>query len=560
MNKVVTQSWRPYFLKKRKNKSYFKGLAGKKRKIGALLAKYARISLVKFLFTLLFLFSLQILANAPFLSDQQQILSQQYINEPHVQEILSNLCEAKELNQGEYKNLKDDFCSQDSVDQVASVFGARGDQLMQVVSTMYAMFFGSGDTKIKRKNLKATATTSPAKSSPESPEELTDWCAKIPMATQAVAKVAQQSIVAITPFSQQGNHHLKQSLIDVSTLHQGRRVSALMESSGYASTATCYGGYIAAGGYIDKKAWMKMGASIFLGSYTGAKAKKHQKYKKSLEYVASQLPGKGACNPVTDNRCYCAYPQHQKTPYCNDADFLKAARSGQILLSCINQQGQVDPQCQCLHSQSCINRHYQDFTQQISMEDYSDIGSHFSRTLPPTTNGGKLSFAKLQHTTPRQLAMAQAFINENENLIPIEESPTLSPKEQQIAHILKTGGVPTPLLASLSQEIKKNLSPQKSFPQQNKRLSLTQKTTSPQYKKNRQSSRNSLSLHDDNYDSKQLLNSIKKTTSPSNTGNKVLHFKKEALKRNADINQSPYSIFKIISARYSNKLFYLVSP
>ncbi|MBP9674673.1 MAG: hypothetical protein KBD63_06215 [Bacteriovoracaceae bacterium] len=406
------------------------------------------------------------------LNDEDQIISQEYVNDTYLNQKLEEQCQASQFDyqnkKGKEKtaDLQEDYCDPANI----KVLGKTADKMIDAVASAYSLFVSSSASMSSLKgkggsSATQTTVTQAGDKASKVKKEMPVACDIIPGAGTIVAKALNEvgnpqglfaknsdspSVMDISPGATQAIEQTEQESTEPSQreaffmgalTHRSRARSAAVQGSTFAATASCYGIAIAAGAAPDAKTWIKLGASTMLGAFYGSKAITHQKYKKIMEQMGDDFPGKGACNPITEKLCYCNQPEHaQDEKYCQA--FITQRENETRPQNCVNNLMQVDARCECLRTNTCMDS---SFYHSFNASGFGGIYSGFLKD-----NGG---FLRGQTNTEKGLALlqgnlngAQRFFEQNKDKIPDEwKKIKLNADQTRVAQALNKMGVPTPV-------------------------------------------------------------------------------------------------------------------
>lgn len=312
------------------------------------------------------------------LTDQQKVMSESYVHEGLSQRKKEELCEGNE-----------DACS----GETASVFGETEDQIVGALAKAYAMVIGTGDGKVEM-GPGAEEMKKAQEAGKETAEnrEVNDYCKYIAVAGEAVGTVKQQMDQKnLDDAPVNADTAQKELLYKAARSHGTRAETAKIQTYSWGGTATCYVGMIAYSAYTGgagsagttaKDLGLKLGASVVLAGFYGKLIGEHEDYEKKVNDIADQMPGKGECNPINQLNCYCAQPETEYDPqYCVPGLHEKELQTGDVRITCIDQQMKSDPQCLCAESGSCLDKKF--------VTDLSGLGlgSNFVKTNADTMAG-----------------------------------------------------------------------------------------------------------------------------------------------------------------------------
>ncbi len=307
--------------------------------------------------------------------------------------------------------------------------------MVKALSKMYAMFVGTGGGKLETKDGKGT----------------TDKCKYIPAATEMVAMGTQQSKqqqiqnAPIQPGSEQ-----KERLYQAARSHEARADTAKLQTYGWGGTTACYAAMIPMAGVKPDTSYMvKMGAAGVLTLFYKQQWDAHQEYHDKVMAIADKLSGKGTCNPVSENQCFCAQPETTNdAEYCLPSAAARArAKYGKVLMNCLDRNLKRDEACNCLATDSCYDAEF--------MQLFGGAGGGGSiapYTIKPIKDlsRGSLGTGGLSGANARgQGARARRILKDLDGKIPFNRS--LTPSQQKVAkELAKRFGAPAALAAHVA--------------------------------------------------------------------------------------------------------------
>ena len=256
------------------------------------------------------------------LTDQDKQLSENYVDQVAANKILKEKCSgdmAQVCNgqEGNHKVMGMDPSFVKALTQAYATIGAVGDFLPL-----------SAKAKTPEAPTKKEGETPPAKEG-EAPkgdaakdgkdtkkETKSDYCKYIPVATETIATITQKNTVADLNTGAETSQ--KEALEKAAKSHDGRASQAQMQAGGWFGGAACYAYMGTFGGAAwDTSLIVKLGAATLLGTFYQSEVAANKDYAAKTRAIEAALPGKGYCNPVTENDCYCAETEHANDPtYC----------------------------------------------------------------------------------------------------------------------------------------------------------------------------------------------------------------------------------------------------
>lgn len=286
------------------------------------------------------------------LTDQQKQLSENYIHQGKANAIVTAGCggDMKTVCNGNEGNTK--FLGVDS-------------RMIKAAGQMYAMFSAlAGDSlgKITAKpEVNGAAPAEGAKATGDADkkdEAVNDYCKFIPVATEGIATAIQMAKTNELKAEEIGNGDTaqKDALLKAAKSHDSRAKMAQVQAAGWWGGAGCYAINATVGGWnMDKNLIIKMGAATFLGAFFQNEVSANKEYADKTRAIANSLPGKGDCNPITDNLCYCSQPSTENDPtYCMQNLHKNTIANTSYRIACTTNTLKVDPNCTCEKTNSCF--------------------------------------------------------------------------------------------------------------------------------------------------------------------------------------------------------------
>lgn len=299
--------------------------------------------------------------NGSNLTDQEVQLRDNYIHQGKANQIITENCSGKNaaVCNGEaasHKFLGVDTNMVKALSQAYALFGAvAGDSIGKI----------SSKAEVAKKNAAAADTKSaeagPKKSETSAEEDkVTDYCKYIPTVTEGLATAVQMAKSKELSGEETGNGDTAQrdSLLKAAKSHDSRAKMAQIQAAGWFGGAACYVVNAARpdGWATDTSLVVKVGAATLLGAFYQGEVKANKEYADKTRKIADSLPGKGDCNPITDNLCYCSQPSSENDPtYCAKGLSKKALAATSYRLACTNDQLKIDATCECEKSNTCFD-------------------------------------------------------------------------------------------------------------------------------------------------------------------------------------------------------------
>jgi len=386
------------------------------------------------------------------LTDQDKELSENYVDQAGANKILQEKCKGDMAQ----------VCAGNEVDH--KVMGMNAG-MIKAAAAAYASFGAMGDIMPLSKPDKAadaggkTEGAAPSNSKAEGSsksdsnakkEKATDYCQYIPTATEAVAAFTQKATVQ--ELNNGGETSQKEALLKASKSHEGRAQQAQIQSIGWYGGGACYAAGALTGQYaVNTSLVVKIGAAALLGTFYQGEVAANNEYAKKTRDIANSLPGKGACNPVTENECYCAEPEHEKdTTYCQaQIEKKKGFASAFQRVACTNDKLQLDPNCTCDKTHTCFDKVLEN-----RGSAFLELG--FGTTNSPFKAVSSLAQGKLEggsinsQANNAASAIAKKALNDLASKLPVNNSP-LSPAQKLIADSIVLRGIPSNVARLMAQ-------------------------------------------------------------------------------------------------------------
>ena len=319
------------------------------------------------------------------LTDQEKQLSENYIHQGKANELVQATCtgDMKAVcagQEGKHKFLGMDPNLIKAVSQAYAMFGAlAGDSLGAIKKGPNAgekksdtkKTENSTDNKTAESKTDSTADSKPDsksedksdnksdnKSEDKKEENASDYCKFIPTATEGVATAVQMAqSKSMAEEIGNGDTAQKDALLKAATSHSSRAKMAQVQAAGWWGGAACYGVNAAMGQFaMDKNLVIKMGAATLLGAFYQNEVSANKEYAEKIRKLADSLPGKGDCNPITDNVCYCSQPSTENDPtYCMPGLHKKNLNPTSYRMACTDNNLKLDPTCTCEKTNTCFD-------------------------------------------------------------------------------------------------------------------------------------------------------------------------------------------------------------
>lgn len=238
----------------------------------------------------------------------------------------------------------------------------------------------------------------------EGDDKVSDYCRYIPMGIELMAflkqNMAQDNIMKMPSSSATAQ---KDSLLRAAKSHDERAKQAKIQFAGWGATSACYAAYSAMNIQLDWRYALKLGGSLLFTTYYKKEVDRHKEYASTVREIASKIPGKGDCNPVTDTLCYCSEESTK-----NDLDFCAPQirqrhinKLAEFSTPCIDDRGQTDVACKCLDEGRCFDKKLESNLLGVGFSQLDLKGIRPAQELAR----GSLSSASLQTASQTQSAI-----------------------------------------------------------------------------------------------------------------------------------------------------------
>ena len=293
------------------------------------------------------------------LTDQEKQLSENFVHQGMANQIIKEKCvgEMKEACAGQTPDHKvmgmNPGLIKAATMAYATMGSMAGDGLLSLEKGTGKAFNGAPDKPA------ATTPGSDAAAKPDAAatkKDATDYCKFIPAATEMIASFSQKNTVDAM---NSGETSQKEALLKAAKSHEGRAEQANIQSYGWYGGAACYVISYSTGTFaFNTSLAVKTVAAGFLGMFYTEEAAANTDYANKTKAIAEALPGKGQCNPITENECYCSQPDTQNDPqYCKRQIEARSGKNSAFTrLACTNDRMQVDPTCSCQKTNTCFDK------------------------------------------------------------------------------------------------------------------------------------------------------------------------------------------------------------
>lgn len=304
------------------------------------------------------------------LTDQQKQLSENYVHQGKANAIVAAGCagDMKTVcngNEGKTKFLGVDSKMIKAAGQMYAMFSAlAGDSIGKItakpeVAKTDTVKGGSGTTPPAADTAAGADKAAETKdAAAKKNEAVSDYCKYIPVATEGVATAVQMAKTTELKAEEIGNGDTaqKDALLKAAKSHDSRAKMAQIQAAGWWGGAACYAYNGTMGNWnMDKNLIIKLGAATFLGAFYQNEVSANKEYADKTRAIANALPGKGDCNPITDNLCYCSQPSTESDPtYCMQNLHKNTIANTSYRVACTTNTLKIDPNCTCEKTNSCF--------------------------------------------------------------------------------------------------------------------------------------------------------------------------------------------------------------
>ncbi|EQC50771.1 hypothetical protein [Bacteriovorax sp. DB6_IX] len=297
-----------------------------------------------------------------------------------------------------------------------------------------------------------TADDSGDKADENSEEEMEDYCRLIAVGVETVGPFFNQKEEEFIM-----NSPTRTETAQVTALHKqarahGSRAKGLkLQITGWGATTACYTAMMA--GPASATSWqnyLKLGASALMWRYYEWEKGVHKDAQDTLNRVASKLKGSGDCNPVSDRDCYCAQPETQNdVKYCMPQIRDRMGQSNDYQVSCINDQLKEDPACQCVATDTCLDKTIRNNLESMHIpQTASNKLNPFFQLTRGTIKPGSDDL-NVDTSSNKVFATAKDLLRDNADKVSLPIN-TLSDDEKKLANELEAMGIPKTAAIGLS--------------------------------------------------------------------------------------------------------------
>lgn len=380
-----------------------------------------------------------------------------------------------------------------------------------------------------------------------------NYCTMIPAVGEMLAMFNQQTSqnqIQSQPMTQETAQ--KETLYRAARSHEARSKSANIQAKVWMATAGCYAAYMAAGSIvIDWKVILQFGAATFLWRFWENEAKEQQKYADEVKRIAEELPGKGDCNPHTENHCYCSQKETKYDPvHCLPQLHKRAIANDSFRVPCTDKNMKPDASCDCISREACFDT---EFFSDMSAPGFvqfakSSTGKDVGKLLRGELTNGNLAAGSANNNAARLLKDMASKIDQN---------PSLDKKGSAVAKEFEKANIPRPIARLLAS---RPITPQArqrvaglsaNINDSKKKYSVAKKSGGTGVLRfNRANGKIGAGKKKSGNNYNNLFNKFKKKNKKGRKRNGVLKFAQKA-ERAAQISRNKdRPIFEIISRRY----------
>lgn len=282
-------------------------------------------------------------------------------------------------------------------------------------------------------------------------ETQTDYCKYIPTATETIATVwSTSTAMSVSGTTSSGETAQKATLLKAAKTHSDRATGAKIQSYGWYGGAACYVAMYAYSQTNPATAikpnaalGIKIAAAGFLGKVYGDEVTANEGYADKVKKLADTLPGKGDCNPVTENECYCSEPTTENdTTYCAATIAAKKAAAASVVkVSCVDNNMKADASCSCKKTNTCFETLLTSNSGITNALGFGANGNSQFSTVRKLTNG-ELSTGSLAQSSINGLAaIAKKGLQEISDKI--GGNNNLSKSDAKLLATYKDAGIPS---------------------------------------------------------------------------------------------------------------------
>lgn len=382
------------------------------------------------------------------LTDTEKEISEKFVHQGIIDDKMKELCNGREMEQAcAGQEVKHDFMGMDT-------------KLVEALSKAYTAVVGAGlgggeFTARGASDAKATADTKTdtnaaskdgkykeGKDDKDGKQE--DYCKYIAIATEVIALFQQeQEQKNLSDQPTNADTAQKDMLLRAARSHEERAENAKIQRNGWGITAACYTGMIAFA-EVDWNLGLKLASSYLMTAFFQNEVKHHEEYRDKVLAIATKLPGRGDCNPITERDCYCTHETTKNDPqYCTPYLHQAAIAATSIRTTCVNNNMKADPQCSCRATRTCFDQTFL----KLTGDDWSGSAKGLQKPVTSMMNGEMLDGAGDLGAINGQNAINSALRKLDAQAKPT----TLTNKDKGVAKAINNLGIPAKLAGLLSQ-------------------------------------------------------------------------------------------------------------
>lgn len=451
-----------------------------------------------------------------------------------------------------------DPCNQNA-NSTAFVFGETFDQMVPMVGKIYGLFGMDSTIKSRETVMKdgkpVTENVDGKEQEKTEEKEKKDYCGKLPLVIEMSAEIYQKVKQDGISQSSESTTPQVEAFYQTARAHEARKQSARIQEYGWGAVAACYAVYIAGGAYIDWTTWAKAAGAGFMVYFYQTKAHRHKLWAEALRNKAKQLADflkSHNCDPYKEKNCYCSLDSNKMDPnFCLPKPKNKGSKPNSAPVPCVASNGLLDPQCNCIQSQNCIDV---GVGQGLNIDFGGNIASNIAKEYSPFGTGGFDTGMLESGNGFANASFAKNTLKKHEKDLPKENFNLNDDQKKQTKMLMNQGIHPlvaaklasSPLTASGERymaSVKSGASSPLAIPKHNNVIS----DSTLRFGGNSGSlNKNKLKEDDD------FKMPVSKSGANQNQGQQILDFAKKA-EQNAEINKSSETkIFDIITHRYRN--------
>ena len=312
------------------------------------------------------------------------------------------------IHQGRLDRVKEEECDKDK-----SLFGCdlgalravdisqNRQQVAQLVSSAYTtvgpkLKISSNGSLFGPKAAKGAGVDA---KSPE--QQVSDFCAHIPtIGNQSSQDTEQSQTEQIQKQGISQSSPQSDALYQTAKTHQNSAKSSKQLQTTWNATSFCYTAHIANGGFADPKVYAKAGAAIVVADFYRDKARVHGEYQERLTDLGDFINSKNDCSPITNTNCFCnleptsaQFAPEAYSQYCLPPALASRGFNG---VSCVNDLGQVDRNCDCATNGNCFDRSFNTALQNSQQLFHPNATSELSNAVSALSNGNSQQLSSAQ--------------------------------------------------------------------------------------------------------------------------------------------------------------------